>query len=133
MSKRAVGTFQGTSWEETTFSEVEDGAKLARASVTNVYAGDLEGEGTLEYLLIYREDGSCGFVGVERIVGRLDGRSGSFVLEHRGTYEAGTATGSWLVAPGSGAGGLHGLKGEGGYVAEHGSPKAALTLEYEIA
>jgi hypothetical protein len=132
MSKRATGTFQGTAWEETTFSEVEGGAKLARASVTNVYAGDLEGEGTLEYLLIYRDDGSCGFVGVERIVGRLDSRTGSFVLQHDGVYEAGTARGTWSVAPGSGTGELRDLKGEGGYVAEHGSPKATLTLEYEV-
>jgi hypothetical protein len=133
MTKRATGTFQGTSWEETTFSEVEDGAKLARASVTNVYAGDLEGEGTLEYLLIYRDDGSCGFFGVERIIGRLDGRPGSFVLQHSGTYDSGTARGNWTIAPGSGTGALRGLTGEGGYVAEHGSPKATLTLEYDVA
>lgn len=132
MSKRATGTFQGKSWEETTFNEVEGGAKLSRASVTNDYLGDLEGEGTLEYFLIYRDDGSCGFVGVERIVGRLDGRSGSFVLQHSGTYEAGTARGTWSVAPGSGTGELRGLKGEGGYVAEHGSPKATLMLDFEF-
>jgi hypothetical protein len=115
------------------FSEIEGGPKLARASVTNIYAGDIEGEGTLEYLMVYHANGSCGFVGVERIVGRLGGRAGSFVLSHEGDWEAGTAKGSWIVVKGSGTGELGGLSGTGGYVAEHGAPKATLTLDYDLA
>jgi hypothetical protein len=133
MTQRATGTFQGKSWEETAFSEIEGGPKLARASVTNVYSGDVEGEGTLEYLLLYRHDGTCGFVGVERIVGRIGGRAGSFVLQHDGVWESGTARGNWFVVPGSGTDELTGLTGTGGYIAEHGSPKATLTLEYDLA
>ncbi len=32
--------------------------------------GDVEGEGTLEYLLIYLDDGTAGYIGLERITGR---------------------------------------------------------------
>jgi hypothetical protein len=37
--------------------------------VTKSFSGDIEGEGTLEYLMAYREDGSASFVGLERVEG----------------------------------------------------------------
>jgi hypothetical protein len=131
MSTHATGTFDGKTWDEKPYSEVDGGAKLSRASVTNAFHGDIEGEGTLEYLLIYRDDGSASFVGVERVVGRVGGRLGSFVLQHGGTYEGGTAKATWFVVPGSGTGDLRGLRGEGGLVAQHG-PSASYTLDYDF-
>jgi hypothetical protein len=131
MRTHATGTFDGTSWNEMSFSEVEGGAKLTRASVTNTFQGDIEGEGTLEYLLIYRDDGSCSFIGAERVVGRVGDRSGSFVLQHSGIFEGGAAKGSWSVVPGTATGDLRGLRGDGGYVATHGTP-ASCTLTYDF-
>src|SRR5205809_3547948 len=83
MSMHATGTHDMKTWDEKTWdgkpaNEVS-GAKLTRASVTNSFHGDIEGEGTLEYLMTYRDDGSASYVGLERVVGSVGGRSGSFV------------------------------------------------------
>ena len=133
MTIQATGTFVGKSWDEKPFHELAGAPRLARASVANAFHGDVEGDGTLEYLLIYREDGSCGYIGVERVVGRIGDRSGSFVLQHEGNYAVDTATGTWFVVPGSGTGELHGLQGDGAFVGKHGEPSASYTLDYDFA
>lgn len=101
MSKRARATFEVASWDEQPFSEVDGGPRLTRATVTKSFHGDIEGEGTLEYLMVHRDDGSASFVGLERVIGRLGDRSGSFVLQHTGTFEGGTAKAraSWCRGP----------------------------------
>jgi len=115
-----MGTAVIQSWEEEPYDEPEGGPKLVRASVVNRVAGNIAGESRLTYLMLYGADGSVGFVGMERVVGRLGGRSGSFVLQHRGRFEGEAAWGDWSVVPGSGTGELRGLRGEGGFVAQHG-------------
>lgn len=132
VSTQATGTFEGKTWDEAPYSEVDGGAKLARASVTNVFSGGVEGEGTLEYLLVYGPDGSGGFVGFEQVVGSIGGRSGSFALRHEGTFEGSTVKATWSVVPGSGAGELAGLRGEGGFVSEHGTPQTPFTLDHDF-
>ncbi len=105
MGQRAHATFQVTSWNEKPIGESQGMPKLTRATVTKSFSGDIDGEGSLEYLMMYRADDSASFVGLERVVGRVGGRSGSFVLQHRGTFEGGTAKATWVVVPGSGTGG----------------------------
>ncbi len=131
MSKRATATFQVKSWDEKPYNEIDEGPKLTRASVTKSFRGDIEGEGTLEYLMIHRDDGSASFVGLERVVGRVGDRSGSFVLQHSGTFEGGTAKATWFVVPGSGTGDLRGLRGEGGFASAH-AEDYPITLEYDF-
>ena len=130
MSTHATGTFEPKTWDEQPYDE-NDGVKLTRASVTGIFRGDIEGETRLEYLMAYPSDTYASFVGIERVVGRVGGRSGSFVLQHGGTFEAGVAKGSWFVVPGSGTGELRGLRGSGDLVAEHGSA-ASYTLDYDF-
>jgi hypothetical protein len=81
--------------------------------------------------MVHREDGSASFVGLERIVGRVGNRSGSFVLQHTGTFEGGTAKAAWIVVPGSGTGELRGLRGAGGFASAH-AEHYAITLEYDF-
>lgn len=69
--------------------------------------------------MAYRADGTATFIGLERVTGRLGNRSGSFVLEHSGSFEGGMARASWFVVAGSGTGELSGLRGEGGFEASH--------------
>src|SRR6266536_4832862 len=120
MTTPATGTFTVKSWDEQPYAEADGGSKLTRASVTNTFQGDVEGESALEYLMIYLDGGSGSFIGLEQIAGRVGGRSGSFVLQHSGTFAGQTVNGTWSVVPGSGSGDLTGLRGEGGFVAEHG-------------
>jgi hypothetical protein len=131
MSTHAASTFRVTTWDEKPFSEGVDGPKLARVSVTKSFSGDIEGEGTLEYLMAYREDGSASFIGLERVVGRIGDRSGSFVLEHTGTFEGGTAKATWAVVQGSGTGDLQGISGVGGFASAH-ADQYPMTLDYDF-
>ncbi len=131
MSKRATATFQVKSWDEKPYDEIDEGPKLTRASVTKSFRGDIEGEGILEDLMIHRDDGSASFIGLERVVGRVGDRSGSFVLQHSGTFEGGTAKATWSVVPGSGTGDLRGLRGEGGFASAH-AEDYPITLEYDF-
>lgn len=90
MSAHATGSFEFTSWDEKPYNEIDGGPKLTRASVTNSFHGDIAGETALEYLMIYLHDDSGSFIGLERVVGHVGDRSGSFVLQHSGTFGGGT-------------------------------------------
>jgi hypothetical protein len=133
MSTHATAVFQVKSWDEKPYQVIDGGAKLTRASVTKTYSGDITGEATSESLMFYRADGSAAFTGLERVVATIGGRAGSFVLQASGTYRDGAATCDCAVIPGSGAGDLVGLRGEGRYVARHADyPNVPFTLDYRF-
>lgn len=108
----AQASFKILSWDEELFSEVEESGKLTRVSVTKSYSGDIKGEGKLEYLMRYHKNGSADFYGLERINCDIDGRSGSFILKHTGTFKDGKMTQKSIVLDDSGTGDLVGLQGE---------------------
>jgi hypothetical protein len=133
MSTHATAIFEVKTWDEKPYQEIEGGSKLTRASVTKAYRGDITGEATSESLMFYRADGSAVFAGLERIVGAIGGRAGSFVLQASGSYRDGTATCDCKVVPDSGSGELRGLRGEARFVAGHADyPKVPFTLDYSF-
>lgn len=123
--------FAVESWDEKPLGEGTALPRLTRASVVKTFTGGIEGEGTVEYLMMYRADGSATFVGLERIAARIDGRSGTFVLQRAGTFEDGQAKESYSVIPGSGTGDLLGLRGEGTSAVGHGM-EHPFELSYEF-
>jgi hypothetical protein len=130
MKHQAQATFEIKSWDEKPYLEA-DGVKFTRASVTKVYRGDIDGEATSDSLMFYHADGTATFVGLERIVGTIGGRRGSFVVEARGTYRDGKATCACSVVAGSGGGDLRGLQGTGRFVATHADyPNVTFSMEY---
>lgn len=131
MKKSATAMFAIQRWDEKPYNEVAGLPKLTRASVTKTFKGALEGDSQLEYLMIYRADSTASFVGLERVVGRLNGRSGSFVLQRTGIFDGSVAKESYSVVPGSGTGELAGLRGEGSSVAGH-AKENPMTLEYDL-
>jgi hypothetical protein len=132
MKKSANARFAIKGWDEKPYSEGPGQPKLTRASVTKTYTGDIEGEGQVEYLMMYRSDGSATFVGLERVVGRIDGKAGTFVLQRTGVFEGGQAKESYSVIPGSATGELQGLVGDGSTAVGHGM-EHPFTLGYELA
>jgi hypothetical protein len=132
MKKIANARFAIKNWDEKPYSEGPDMPKLTRASVTKSYTGDIEGEGHVEYLMMYRSDGSATFVGLERVVGRIAGKSGAFVLQRTGVFEGGQAKESYSVIPGSTTGELRGLQGDGRSAVGHGT-EHPFTLNYDLA
>ena len=121
MKNVANARFAIKSWDEKPYSEGQDLPKLTRAAVTKTFTGDIAGEGQVEYLMMYRSDGSASFLGLERIVGRIGGKAGTFVLQRIGVFEGGLATESYSIVPGSGTGDLHQLRGDGHSSVGHGT------------
>lgn len=132
MKKSANARFAITKWDEQPYSEGPGQPKLTRARVTKTYTGDIEGEAQVEYLMMYRSDGSATFVGLERVVGRIAGKTGTFVLQRTGVFEGGQAKESYFIIPGSATGDLQGLSGDGSSAVGHGM-EHPFTLSYEWA
>jgi hypothetical protein len=132
MKKSANARFAIKSWDEKPYSEGQNQPKLTRASVKKTFTGDIDGEGHVEYLMMYRSDGSATFVGLERIVGRIGGKTGTFVLQRIGVFENGQAKESYSVVPGSATGELQGLRGEGTSAVGHGM-EHRFSLNYDLA
>ena len=132
MKQTAKARFAITQWDEKPYSEGPGQPKLTRASVTKTYTGEIEGEAHVEYLMMYRPDGSASVVGLERVVGRIGGKTGSFVLQRTGIFEAGQARESYVVVPGSATGDLQGLQGDGETSVGHGM-EHPFTLRYALA
>ena len=131
MKQTANARFVIKNWDEKPYSEGPELPKLTRASVTKTYTGDIAGDGQADYLMMYRSDGTAAFVGLERIVGRIAGKTGSFVLQRTGVFEGGQAKESYSVIPGSATEELSGLAGEGSTSLGHGS-EYPFTLSYQL-
>lgn len=88
------------------------GAALGRMLLDKRYHGDLDATAQGQMLSAGTETkGSAGYVAIEHVVGRLQGRSGSFVLQHNALMNRGAPQLSIVVVPDSGTGELLGLAG----------------------
>lgn len=129
---KASGGFTIKAWDEQPWAELDQAPKLTHARVTTTYGGDLDGEGTSGLLMVYHQD-DASYAGYERVVGSLEGRSGSFVLRLDGGFQDGAARTTWTVVEGSGTGDLAGLRGEGGYLARQGAAEVPYELRWSLA
>ena len=127
MPSQISATFEIKGWDEQPFDEAVGVAKLTKATVAKEYSGDVEGTSATEWLMAYHPDKSAAFVGLERIKGTIDGRHGSLVLQHVGTFEDGAATATLTVV--SGTDELKGATGTGQFVAD---PAGRITLTIEV-
>jgi hypothetical protein len=116
-------------YEPVGYDEPAEGPALTRIHVLESFAGDIIGEGAVEFLQAARADGSASFVGIERVTGTVGGRTGTFLLQDAGTVQGSIVSGDWFVIPGSGTGQLAGLRGEGGFRANLGEG-AQVHLDY---
>ena len=120
---RSEVTFAITGWDQAAYDEPAEGPVLARATVRKRFSGALEAESVAELLMC----GEVGYVANERVTGTLDGRAGTFVLQHGATLDPdGSAFQFGTIVPGSGTGELTGLRGTARMQHER------ATLEYEL-
>ena len=85
---------------------------LGRMSIDKQFHGDLEGVGKGQMLTAMSEvKGSAGYVAIEKVSGKLNGRSGTFALQHSGTMTRGAPELSITVVSDSGTDQLAGLAG----------------------
>ncbi len=127
--KTANGKIEVLTYVPVTYDDPNRGPKLNALEVTETFTGDLQGNGSVRFLQAQRDDGFASYCGIERVVGTLEGRQGSFLLQDEGTVEGAHVKGTWFVVPGSGTEELRGLRGDGGFEAELGQ-NAIWTLSY---
>lgn len=88
------------------------GAGVGRMLIDKRFTGDLEATSKGQMLAVRTPtEGSAGYVAMELVTGKLQGRDGTFVLQHSGTMERGAQQLSINVVPDSGTGELAGLSG----------------------
>lgn len=109
--KLATGPFTVKRGAEPVHDAMKD--KLGRFSLDKVYSGDLTGTAAGEMMAAGGTvAGSAGYVAIERVDGELDGRKGTFYLQHYGVMNRGEGSLKIEVIPDSGTGDLVGLVGE---------------------
>lgn len=124
-----TATFEITGWDQEPYGETEGGPELARATVRKAFGGPLEGTSVAELLMAGRGDGR-GYVASELVTGTLDGRTGSFVLQHGGVGDAEDQHAFGNIVPGTGTGELEGLRGTVVYA--HDDDGARATIAYRL-
>jgi len=107
----AAGEFT-TKTRSADVTDTVENIALARTIIDKVFSGPLEATGVVEMLSAGGgAPGSAGYVAIERVTGTLDGKAGTFVLQHTGTMMRGVATLAISVVPDSGTGELKSLAG----------------------
>lgn len=111
MSTRVTGPFEVKLTPQA--GDDAEGSAMGRMSIDKQWHGDLEATSKGEMLSAMSKtvNGSAGYVAIERVTGTLQGRSGSFVLQHHATMTRGAADLSIIVVPDSGSGQLAGISG----------------------
>ncbi|WP_058185831.1 DUF3224 domain-containing protein [Terracidiphilus gabretensis] len=111
MPHRAEGPFDVTTTPLSP-DDFTNGTSLSRFSLIKQYHGALDAAAKGEMLTSGSpESGAAGYVAIEEVSGSLDGRKGSFALQHWGTMQAGKFELRVEVVPGSGLGDLAGISG----------------------
>ena len=112
MTKHAKGTFEVSLKPQPLFHS-EASPLLGRLTIDKQFHGDLDATSKGEMLAASTDvKGSAGYVAMERVTGKLQGRSGTFVLQHSGTMNRGSPQLSVTVVPDSGTDQLKGLVGK---------------------
>ena len=128
---KATGTFQVTAGDEDAYDELDGGVRLTHASGSQRFSGQMEGDGAVHWLMLYRADKTAHFVGLQRITGSIGGRTGSFVASAEGDHDGTGSTISFSIIPGSGTDQLRGIAGDGSLVAK-GGPQGTYELDYTL-
>ena len=104
---------------------------VGRMTIDKQFQGDIDG--TSKGLMVMAGtavQGSAGYVALEKVTGSIDGKRGSFYLQHHGIMNRGEGSLSVVVIPDSGTEELTGLSGSMSIKIEDG--KHYYEFEYSI-
>ena len=131
MTKRASGTFE-VKLSPQAPDDKSEASSVGRMLLDKQFHGDLEGTGKGQMLAHSTAvQGSAGYVAIEQVSGTLQGRTGTFVLQHSGIMNRSTPNLTITVVPDSGTGQLQGLAGKMDIQIEGG--KHSYVFEYTLA
>ncbi len=92
--------------------DLGDGVEAGHFRFDKRFHGDLDAISVVHMLAIGTEvEGSAAYVALERLTATLQGRTGTFCMQHSGTMTRGAPTLALTVVPDSGTGELQGLSG----------------------
>ncbi|MBS0365062.1 MAG: DUF3224 domain-containing protein [Proteobacteria bacterium] len=112
MKEHATGSFDVKITAQKHDSQIARAANFDRRTIDKRFHGPLEATGKGEMIATSTEvKESAAYVALERVSGRLNGRSGSFVLQHMAIMNRGKPQMTVTVVPDSGSGELRGLTG----------------------
>jgi hypothetical protein len=110
MKSSVSGTFEVKLAPQTPGQSEEP--SVGRMLLDKQFHGPLEAVSKGQMLAVRTDvPGSAGYVAIERVSGALDGKTGTFALQHNGTMTRGVPSLSVTVIPDSGTGQLTGLSG----------------------
>lgn len=128
MTKRASGTF------EVKLSPPDQAPELplSRMTIDKEFKGDLTGTSKGQMLTASSSSvkNSAGYVAIEKVTGTLNGRHGSFYLQHNGVMTRGVGELTITVIPDSGTDELVGLRGKMNIIIADG--KHSYEFEYTL-
>jgi hypothetical protein len=125
--------FEVTGWEpEPGALELGDAGPVAfgRVRMRKTFTGALTGTSVVAMTSAAVGESPVGYSAIELVTGTLDGRTGTFVLQHTGVVDDGAPAPSGVVLPGTGTGELAGLRGT--MTIAHDESGAVLHLDYEL-
>lgn len=130
LSMRATGTFEVQLKPLEAYNQ-SPAAQIGRMSIDKTFEGELAANSQGEMLSGGSPaSGSAGYVAIERVTGVLQGKSGSFLLQHSATMTPEAQEAKITVVPGSGTAELEGIGGEMGIEIESG--QHSYWFEYEL-
>jgi hypothetical protein len=127
MSKHAKGPFDVTLTPQDGAAD----APVARMLLYKEFHGDLEAVAHGELMAAHEALTGAGvYVAIDRVTGTLHGRSGGFIIAHRGIRNADSQQLDIVIVPGTGTGQLTGITGTVGI--EIVEKKHFYELRYEL-
>lgn len=111
--------------------DIGDGATVGHSRFDKRFHGALDATSVVHMLAVMSPvQGSGAYVAMERVVGTLDGRRGTFFAQHNGIMDRGKPSLDLTVVPDTGTGELAGLRGRIAIDIVDG--KHFYTFDYEI-
>lgn len=111
--------------------QADDTADVGRMTLDKTFHGDLEASSIGQMIAVRTPtEGSAGYVAMERVTGTLDGKKGSFALQHFGTMNRGKQHLRIEIVPDSGTDGLAGISGTLDIIIEKGAH--SYVLDYTL-
>ena len=123
--------FEVTGWEPEPLTLGEPGpVGFGRVTLRKTFSGALTGTSVVAMTSATVGETPAGYVAVELVTGTLEGRTGTFVLQHSGVVDGAESRATGVVLPGTGTGEVAGLRGT--VELTHDESGAVLTLDYAV-
>lgn len=125
------GSFDVTTDGEPPFHE-QDGIMINHNVVRKTFTGAVTGTSEAQMIAVRTSDpGSAAYVAIEHFTGTVDGKEGTFVMQHHGIVAHGEPELSVVVVPGTGTGELTGISGT--LTIDNADGDHSYTFDYELA